>query len=198
MKNDCDLNITYSGKNWAYQIKTLLNELGLTCIWNHQDDWNVNINTIKQRLIDTYKQMWYSNINNSSKLSTYSLFKHNFNMESYLHKIIIEKYKVSLTKFRLSSHDLRIEKGRYDGTNRENRKCLNCNMGVIENEYHFLLICPKYYNIRQKFIKDYYYRWPTVQKFEKLISSNNPETLLNLSKYLFSAFREREQAETNN
>ena len=52
MKNDCDLNITYSGKNWAYQIKTLLNELGLTCIWNHQDDWNVNINTIKQ---ETYR-----------------------------------------------------------------------------------------------------------------------------------------------
>ena len=142
--------------------------------------------------------MWYSNINNSCKLSTYSLFKHNFSMEPYLHKIIIEKYKVSLTKFRLSCHDLRIEKGRYDGINRENRKCLNCNMGVIENEYHFLLICPKYYNIRQKFIKDCYYRWPTVQKFEKLISSNNPEILLSLSKYLFNAFREREQAETNN
>ena len=198
MKNDCDLNITYSGKKWAKQIKTLLNELCLTYICNHQDDWNININTIKQRLIDTYKQTWYLNINNSSKLSTYSLFKHNFDMEPYLHKIIIEKYKVSLTKFRLSSHDLRIEKGRYDGTNRENRKCLNCNMGVIEKEYHFLLICPKFYNIRQKFIKEYYCRWPTVQKFEKLMSSNNPETLLNLSKYLFNAFRERERAETNN
>ena len=118
MKNDCDLNITYSGKNWAYQIKTLLNEVGLTYIWNHQDDWNVNINTIKQRLIDTYKQTLYSNINNSGKLSTYSLFKHKFDMEPYLPKIIIEKYKVSLTKFRLSSQDLRTEKGRYDGTDR--------------------------------------------------------------------------------
>ena len=97
MKYDCDLNIPYSGKNWAYQIKTLLNELGLTYIWNHQDDWNVNINTIKQRLIDTYKQTWYSNINNLSKLSKCSLFKHNFDMEPYLHKIIYQKVDLSLT-----------------------------------------------------------------------------------------------------
>ena len=44
-------------------------------------------------------------------------------METYLETIHVNKFRVSLSKFRLSSHDLAIEKGRYDNINRENRHC---------------------------------------------------------------------------
>lgn len=35
LKLDADNNITYNGQNWAYQIKTILNKLGLSDKWNN-------------------------------------------------------------------------------------------------------------------------------------------------------------------
>jgi hypothetical protein len=47
-----------------------------------------------------------------------------------------------LTKFRISAHDLEIEKGRYIGLKVHDRKCKLCKID-IEDECHFLLQCPK-------------------------------------------------------
>ena len=52
-----------------------------------------------------YKQTWYATINNSNRLLLYARDKHDFNFEKYLHFISENKYRVALTKFRLSSHD---------------------------------------------------------------------------------------------
>jgi len=42
----------------------------------------ITFGTIKLRILDIFRQSWYSNINNSSRRSTYSLYKHDF--EEYL------------------------------------------------------------------------------------------------------------------
>ena len=47
----------------------------------------------------------------------------------------------SFTKFRVSDHSLEIKSGRYKNITREERKCKNCNLNVIGNEYHFFLKC---------------------------------------------------------
>ena len=39
----------------------------------------------------------------------------------------------------------------YNGLVRENRFCKLCNQNVIENEYHFMLCCFEYRNIRIKY-----------------------------------------------
>ena len=57
----------------------------------------------------------------------YARFKHNFELENYLNFITEKKYKVALTQFRLSSHDLAIERGRYENINRSERICKLCN-----------------------------------------------------------------------
>jgi len=43
---------------------------------------------------------------------------------------------------------------------------------VVETENHYLLTFPKYYNLRMKYIKIYYYTWPSLHKLTKLISLN--------------------------
>ena len=60
-------------------------------------------------------------INNSNRLITYARYKHEFTYEKYLDFISEHKYKVAMTRFRLSSHDLMIERGRYDDTVRDER-----------------------------------------------------------------------------
>lgn len=106
--------------------------------------------SIKLRIFDNYKQSWYRNINNSPRLQAYSIFKHNFELEEYLDIILDKKYKTALTRFRTSSHSLLIETGRYDGTPRADRTCKSCNMKQTESEYHFLLVCPFYRDLRVK------------------------------------------------
>lgn len=193
LKQDADNNLSYNGKNWAYQVKKILDEIGMSNIWSNQNTlgYDINLNSIKLRILDIYKQCWYANINNSSRLETYCVFKHDFGLEDYLSIVNINKYRIALTKFRISSHNLEIEIGRHLNIPREDRKCKQCNMNVLENEFHFLLVCPKYYNIRRQFLKPYFCSWPTLHKLEILLSSKNRKTLYNLSKFLYFAFKER-------
>ena len=104
----------------------------------------------------------------------------------------IWKYRRALTKFRVSCHNLEIEKGRYEGVLLENRICKYCeNNGVIviEDEYHFLLHCPLYASIRNKYIE---LHRPTFELFMSIMSSEDKNTIVNLSKYIFHGKQIRE------
>ena len=72
----------------------------------------------------------------------YARFKQDFEIEHYLDFVREKKYGIALTKFRMSSHDLSIERGRFENTEKINRLCIFCNLNIVENEYHFLLVCP--------------------------------------------------------
>ena len=112
LKIDADNNVSYNKNNWAYQIKLMLQNLGLGESWTNQQHCDIFFPEIKQRILDQYYQSWYSDINNSQRLASYSRIKHSFESESYLDYISERKYKIALSKFRLSSHNLEIETGR--------------------------------------------------------------------------------------
>ena len=149
LKQDADNNISYNGSNWAFHIKSLLNELGPSYIWLQQNEFSIPVDLIKQRIFDNYYQSWYSNINNSSRLSMYSRYKHDFLFETYLDTIPDQKFRITLTKFRLSSHNLAIERGRFENISRNDRICRCCNLHMVESEYHFLLVCSLYKDLRK-------------------------------------------------
>ena len=73
---------------------------------------------------------------------------------------------------RLSSHNLAIEQGRYYNVNRNNRKCKFC-IDDMEDDMHFILLCPMYINLRCNLIKPYYWRKPSVFKLLQLVSIAN-------------------------
>jgi hypothetical protein len=52
------------------------------------------------------------------------------------------------TTFRVSDHSLEIESGRYKNIRREERKCRNCNLNEIGDEYHFFLKCTANHSLR--------------------------------------------------
>ena len=191
LKEDADHDNSYSGKNWASQIKSILQQHGFEYVWQLQSDIEIPFHCIKTRIFDIYKQKWYSDINNSSRLRSYCLFKHTFETENYLDFISHNDYKIALSRFRTSSHCLRIESGRYDGTKREERICKSCQMRRIEDEYHFLLVCPTYRELRMKYLKPYYCHWPNIHKFESLMSSSSKKLTLNLAKFIYFATKKR-------
>ena len=148
---------------------------------------NIPLEVIKQRIFDTYYQSWYAAINNSNRLMMYSIYKHEFSQETYLDFISNRNIRTAFSRFRLSSHDLAIESCRYDDTPRSDRLCKFCNLNVVENEYHFLLVCPLYIDIRRKYFNSYFCHWPTLMKFENLMSVKSKRKINNLAKYVYFA-----------
>ena len=94
---------------------------------------------------DNYDRFWWGEINNSPKARTFLTFKQNVVYEKYLNQIENHKHRTSLSRFRLSNHDLMIEKGRHmrPRIDPDLRKCFNCTY-EIEDEFHFVTKCPLY------------------------------------------------------
>ena len=100
--NDTINNVTYNGNNWAYNVKSMLDSLSLTYIWDNQDTFeNIPISVIKQRILDTANQELIMSINTSTKVQTNSNFKLDIAYESYLNTIHNKKYKFALSRLRL-------------------------------------------------------------------------------------------------
>ena len=78
------------------------------------------------------------------------MFKKEVRREPYLSSVKSVKDRISLTKFRLSNHDLMIEKGRHLKLKLTERKCSFCK--CIEDEKHFLLNCPTFSILRNELI----------------------------------------------
>ena len=194
LESDANNGINYNNQNWAYQIKLTFEALGLNYLWTGTQDIS-DINIIKQRLFDQYKQSWYSNINNSNRLSSYCRYKHEFRCEIYLDTIHEKRFKIALSRFRLSSHQLEIERDRYHDIARDERLCKFCPSKCIENEYHFMLVCPLYQELRRQYLKPYFCSWPTLNKFDRIMSTENKKEILNLAKYVYFATKLRSDLE---
>ena len=82
LKQDTDDNNSYNGANWASNFKSILDNLGLSYMWVRQNEMNIPLDKVKQRMFDNYYQSWYAAINNSSRLMMYSIYKHDFIQEN--------------------------------------------------------------------------------------------------------------------
>ena len=62
---------------------------------------------------------------------------------------------------------------------------------MIENQYHLLLICPFYSELRNTHLPRYYRTWPTTTKFELLIITKSEIKIRNIKYFLYQAIRKR-------
>jgi hypothetical protein len=147
--------------------------------------------SLSRRLRDQFIPHWHTTINNLPKLSYYTKFKTIFEPEEYLNKIKSDTLVKLFASFRLSSHNLAIETGRYRSIDRQNRLCEHCTMHVVESEYHFLLMCTHYSEIRMKYFPNT--AWLSLPKLYSLMSSRKQSILLNVSKFLNEAFLKRNE-----
>lgn len=186
-----ELNYGFNENNWAFQVMSLLNQLGFTYIWNSQNITKLQLNMVIQCVYDQYYQTYYESINSSSKLETLKCMNKIFGFEKYLSCISDDSHRIAVSRFRCSAHKLMIEEGRYRNIERKLRICQFCNLNVIENEYHFLLVCPAYRDLRATILPNYYCRWPTKNKFINFLKDNQSGNLKKLGKFLYKANEKR-------
>ena len=136
-----------------------------------------------QNLKDQFIQTWHSRCDDNRKLNYYKLYKTQFHVEKYIMAIDVDKFRTSMANFRSSVHKLMIEKGRHYDISREYRLCPYCE-SVIEDEYHFVIVCPLYSNIRKLYLPFCYVQYPTVEKFCNLMSTENETVIRNLAMFI--------------
>ena len=109
----------------------------------------------QQKIKDQFIEQWKSAIENANRLKYYNKYKTEFGIEQYLINIKNDKLRKQVTHFRLSAYKLAMEAERFQNIEREQRLCTFCNQHQIETEFHFLLICPKYTELRKLLIINY-------------------------------------------
>ena len=185
-----DIELSQNTVNLASLVKHLLASLGFYNVWLDQSVGNDKyfIELIRQRLTDNFIQNWHGRLENSSRASFY---KHiaEFRFQPYLDNLSVFKFCQSVTKLRVSSHRLQIEAGRWVKPIRtpvNERLCAFC--GALEDEFHFVLECKQYEDLRKQYISKYYSIRPSMFKFIELINTNNKNTIRKLSMFVHKAF----------
>ena len=170
-------------RSWASNVKHLLYTYGFGYVWISQEvgDSKMFLSVFKQRLIDVKKQDWHRSINESNRCHHYKHFKSLLNVELYLNLDISKQLKISIARFRCSSHRFRVETGRHMNEPRNLRICLYCNenlnINIVECEYHIFFECKRFLDIRNSYLYNWYTGHVSIQNFYKLLSLNDRKTI---------------------
>ena len=141
-----------------------------------------------QRVTDTSFQEWNSEVNSKHGFKYYKEFKSSIVVETYLECIDSYIFKKALAKFRCGVFTAKLKYQsrtaiQVDLANKD--LCLWClkqrNGKFMMDEYHMLLICPFYRQLRNNLIPKYYWLYPDYCKFVDIMSANNITVLYELA-----------------
>ena len=115
---------------------------------NYNAFHSITVTTFKQ---DTFIQNWRSRLEEFTRATFYKTFAV-FQLQPYLDIVNVNKLSHALSRLRVSSHRLEVESGRWVKTCfvflLMKEKCVNCS--VLEDEFHFVLECPLYLDLRKR------------------------------------------------
>ena len=202
--------------SYIKRVKSTLQAAGiisdnLPIVSNH--DTSFFLKHIKHNLEFLYKTNWHAEINDSEKnpmLRFYKTFKTSFEPEPYIKLISDRKIQKSISQYRLSSHCLRIHKGRQERdkngkkTPANNRFCLSCKSGEIDDEIHLFTKCKTHDPEREIFlanIQSHITLDPSVsaniESLNHILRSDNKKVLFELGKFLKLSFIKRKLEQQN-
>ena len=134
---------------------------------------------------------------NQGKLRTCALFKNVFQKEKYMSVIKDTNIRKCFMWFRISSHKLEIEWGRYKKLPVKDRLCKLCNSGAVEDEKHFIFNCKLYSSLRQTYfadVKKSCKNFSCLSQDDQLIwlmTNESDNIIVSFSKYIFDCFNLR-------
>ena len=161
---------------WGKVLQEHLITNGFRNIWEDQD-WALAFTVwrgFKQREIDNFWQTEHMDMeeSRSRRFTSYLGFKEGHEREKYLGEIRVPKFRRALTRFRFGVNELRANR-RFTNI-QASRQCPFC--VEEENDLHFLIHCPAYTDLRQKYIMRY---WVTLNgvTVKDLVNNVNPDVV---------------------
>ena len=106
---------------WVTKVKELFDKAGMSFAFIPQGCGGRRMKEVMICYRDKFILLWNSELSRQTskkgeagnKLQTYRLFKSWFQLEGYLSQVKVAKYRIALTKLRVSCHRLQIELGSY-------------------------------------------------------------------------------------
>ena len=196
-----DIILDNSCVNWVGLVKNLLCTSGFSNVWEQGGvgDTEMFLRVFERRTQDMYLQTWHTEIHESNRAITFKWLCPTFEYKKYLDVLTVTKIRLALTRLRLSSHRLCVETGRWQKPCKipyEDRKCTFCNL--LEDEFHFILECKVYNDLRRSIIPRYYRQHPSMYKFVDLMTSDNKKLMEKVALYVYKATLVRNDVLYNN
>ena len=179
---------------WYTGLVFILDELNI--------DVSMSIGEIKSKLIKRSMECWEKQLKENAvvkhgKLRTYFCFKPNFKKENYLHVIKNRDVRKCFTQFRISAHQLAIERGRYKNIKADERFCKYFQAKEVEDEILFLVKCQSFSNEREKLFSyiekscNNFSNLSEENKFIWLMTSEDIDIIVKLANHIFTCFNIR-------
>ena len=196
---------------WVAHLKTKLDLLGLgNLIINifkvvsgdiSKENYQSKHNFFQKRVRDFYIQSeFYSYVDNSENKSFFTEIKQTYDMERYLN---LKNFEIrrAISRLRLSSHKLAIVTGKWYKIEKENRHCKFCPLGSIEDEFHFLLNCDSFSELRKSTLQEIkesenidLSKGNPIKKLRDLFSQGLLHSLHVLGKFIKVSLEDREKS----
>ena len=132
--------------NWSSQTKKIFSKLDMMEFYNNKESCDLDI--VKEKLYTIMEQEWEKDVHKKPKLRKYVTFKESIATEDYTKYITSRQSRSLLAQFRSGILPLKIETGRFKNLDVSERLCELCDLEEIEDEMHFLCVCPLYRNER--------------------------------------------------
>ncbi len=173
---------------WINHIQVLLQNTGFNFFWLSQQVPNILYvgSVVKRLLQDQFLQSWCEKIDTNPDFIMYRIFKNNLVQEKYL-SILPEHLRQPLTEFRTGSYRIPVNNRRLE-LPRNERKCSYCDRNVLGDEFHFLLECRTFENIRNKYIPAQFVTHPNTLKMKYLLQ--NEALIFHVARFIFESFRQ--------
>ena len=177
-------------KTWVSNVCYTLYRYGFGHVWENQGVADIKrfLSAFKQRLIDCYLQDWHGNIGSKERYSFYSSFTSVHGAPYQIYELKNIAARKSLIRFRLGVSALRTHRLRYTTSKQESLSCPFC-VNTVEDELHFLFICPQYQTIRNIYIPTKFSSHPSAFRAALLMASTKHTKAL--ATYLHMAFEKR-------
>ena len=147
---------------------------------------NTFLPKIKTTLRDQAIQNWAAKLtsNDSTKFVYYKEYAPKFGLKNYL-SILPQDLWIPMCKFRTNNHKLPVEvySWSYFNKPRNERKCNLCNLEDIGDEYHYVMRCPIFDELRKLYIPKYFFVRPSVFKFVELMKMEDKHTLFKMARF---------------
>ena len=180
-------------RNWASEICYVLNTHGFGIVWENQGvgDIKLFMSEFKCRLIEDFKAKWTGKVNTSERLVFYSSLRQSIMLSPYLLNVKHVHARNALVRLRFGMCPLRFRSLRlFDVAPNSPVHCPNCESN-LENEIHFMLVCPLYSELRCEYIPTKFTRRPTLSSLSILLASTNPVLSINVALYVYYALKIR-------
>ena len=181
------LLIHLNDSNWISRLYDILEKVKKTDYI--LEGREIDLFEIKYQFSDLMHEEWSSSVGYKPKLRNYTKFKQELYVEDYVKVNICRMQRSLIAQLRMGILPLNIETGRYFRKPLNERLCLLCDQNQIEDEYHFLCVCPVYKVERERFCS-------SIPGFEHLLPENQLISMMtskitNLVKYVGTIWYKR-------